>query len=86
MKKIIAGIIRFIMPNAIRKHEREEKIKRIHNAAVMQNLLDNEHMIKDAVNKRFDAVYTTKKALKTARVYYMSNYRSDIALRKADFK
>ena len=86
MKKIIATIIRFFMPKAIREHEREEKIKRIHNAVIMQNLLDDEHMIKDAVNKRFDTVYTTKKALKTARVYGMSNYRSDIALENADFQ
>lgn len=86
MKKIIATIIRVIMPNAVRKHEREEKARRIHNAVVMQNLLDNEHMIKDAVNKRFDTVYTTKKALKVARVYGMSDYNSFKALQEADFR
>ncbi len=86
MKKIIANIIRFVMPNAIRKHEEEKKNKHIHNAIIMQNLLDIEHMIKDAVNERFDTVYTTKKALKTARVYGISDYRSDIALENADFK
>lgn len=86
MKKIIAAIIRFVMPNAIRQHEKEKEIKRNHNAVIMQNLLDDEHMIKDAVNKRFDTVYTTKKALKTARVYGMSNYRSDVALENADFQ
>ena len=86
MKKIIAAIIRAIMPNEVRKHKREEKAKRIHNAVVMQNLLDNEHMIKDAVNKRFDTVYTTKKALKVARVYGMDDYNSALALRNADFR
>ena len=86
MKKIIAAIIRTIMPNEVRKHKREEKAKRIHNAVVMQNLLDNEHMIKEAVNKRFDTVYTTKKALKTARIYGMSDYNSFKALNEADFR
>jgi hypothetical protein len=86
MKKIIAAIIRTIMPNEVRKHKREEKAKRIHNAVVMQTLLGNEHMIKDAVNKRFDTVYTTKKALKTSRVYGMNDYNSALALRNADFR
>ena len=86
MKKIIAAIIRVIMPKAVREHEREEKARRIHNAVIMQNLLDNEHMIKDAVNKRFDTVYTTKKALKVARVYGISDYNSFKALQEADFR
>ena len=86
MKKIIAAIIRSFMPKAVREHEREEKARRIHNAVVMQTLLDNEHMIKEAVNKRFDTVYTTKKALKTARVYGMSTYSSVRALIEADFR
>lgn len=86
MKKIIATIIRFLMPNKVKEHEREEKLRRIHNAVVMQNLLDNEHMIKDAVNNHFDTVYTTKKALKTARVYGMNDYNSFKALKEADFR
>lgn len=86
MKKIIAAIIRTIMPNEVRKHKREEKAKHIHNAVVMQTLLDNEHMIKEAVNKRFDTVYTTKKALKVGRVYGMSDYNSAKALQEADFR
>lgn len=86
MKKIIASIIRFVIPKAVRKHEKEVKTKRNHNAVIMQNLLDNEHMIKDAVNKRFNTVYTTKKALKTSRVYGMNDYNSAEALKKADFK
>ena len=86
MKKIVATIIRFFMPKAVREHEREEKARRINNAVIMQNLLDNEHMIKDAVNKRFDTVYTTKKALKIARVYGMNDYNSALALRNADFR
>lgn len=86
MKKIIAAIIRAIMPNEVRKHKREEKARRIHNACVMQTLLDNEHMIKDAINNHFDTVYTTKKALKTARVYGRSDYNSFKALKEADFR
>ena len=86
MKKIIAAIIKLLMPNAIRKHEKEEKAKNIHNADTIQHLLDLEHMIKDAVNKRFDTVYTTKKALKTARIYGMSDYNSFKALNEADFR
>lgn len=86
MKKIIAAIIRFFMPKAVREHEKEEKAKNIHNADTIQHLLDLEHMIKDAVNKRFDTVYTTKKALKTARIYGMSDYNSFKALNEADFR
>lgn len=86
MKKIIANIIRFVMPNAIRQHEKEKKNNHDYNATIMQTLLDNEHMIKDAVNNRFGTVYTTKKALKTARVYGMSDYNSAKALKEADFK
>ena len=86
MKKIIAAIIRVIMPNEVRKHKREEKTKYIHNAVVIQTLLDNEHMIKDAVNERFDAVYTTKKALKVSRIFGMNDYNSALALEKADFR
>lgn len=86
MKKIIAAIIRVIMPKVIEKHEREEKARRIHNAVIMQNLLDNEHMIKDAVNNRFDTVCTTKDALKIARIHGMTDYNSAEALRNADFR
>ena len=86
MKKIIAAIIRAIMPNEVRKHKREEKAKRIYYANVMKNLLDNEHMIKDAVNKRFDAVYTTKKALETARIHRMTDYSSFMALKETNFR
>lgn len=86
MKKIIATIIRAIMPKAVREHKREEKARRVHNAVIMQNLLDNEHMIKEAVNKRFDTVCTTKDALKIARIHGMSDYNSVEALRNADFR
>ena len=86
MKKIIAAIIRVIIPKVVRKHEREKESKRIHNAYIMQDLLDNEHRIKNAVNKRFDTAYTTKKALRTARIHGMSDYYSDLALQGADFR
>ena len=86
MKKIIAAIIRFFMPKAVRKHEREEKAKRIHNANVLQDLLDNEHALRDRINAHFDTVYTTKKALQTACVYGMTTYSSFTALKEADFR
>lgn len=86
MKKIIANIIRFFMPKAIRKHEREEKARRIHNANVMQSLLDNEHEIRDKVNAQFDTVYTTREALKVAYRNDMGNYHSYFALQEADFR
>ena len=40
----------------------------------------------EAVNKRFDTVYTTKKALKVGRVYGMNTYNSFTALKEADFR
>lgn len=86
MKKIISAIIRLLMPNTVRKHEIEEKARRIHNAVIMQQLLDNEHMIKDSVNNRFNTVCTTKDALKIARIHGMTDYNSCEALRKADFR
>ena len=86
MKKIIAAIIRFLMPKAVKEHEREEKARRIHNAVVMQNLLDNEHMLKNAVNARLDTAYTTKKALEMARVCGIYDYNSFTALKEADFR
>lgn len=86
MKKIIAAIIRAIMPNEVRKHKREEKARRIHNANVMQELLDNEHEIRDKVNARFDAVHTTREALKIAYRNDMGNYHSYFALQEADFR
>lgn len=86
MKKIIAAIIRVIMPKAIKEHKREEKARRIHNANVMQELLDNEHDLRDRINAHFDTVYTTKKALRIARVNDMTNYNSYFALQEADFR
>lgn len=86
MKKIIAAVIRFLMPKVIEKHEREKKARRIHNANVMQELLDNEHEIRDKVNARFDAVYTTREALKVAYRNDMGNYHSYFALQEADFR
>ena len=82
MKKIIATIIRVIIPNVIRKHE---SAKHIHNAAVMQKLLDKEHFIRDNYNDEFDTVYTTKKALKKAYKACKTGYNSDVALNHADF-
>ena len=86
MKKIIATIIRFVMPKAIKQHEKEEKARRIHNANVMQELLDNEHDLRDRINAHFDTVYTTKKALRLGYVNDMTDYNSYFALQEADFK
>ena len=86
MKKIIAIIIRVIMPNAIRQHEKEKKNKHIHNANIMQHLLDAEHDIKYRVNERFDTVYTTKNAIKCANAYGITKYNSVRALNEARFE
>jgi hypothetical protein len=86
MKKIIAAIIRTIMPNEVRKHKREEKAKRIHNANVLQHLLDNEHDLRDRVNGHQFIPSTTKKAVLMANKYGFSRYNSVKALKEADFR
>ena len=86
MKKIIATIIRAIMPKAIREHEKEEKAKHSYNATIMQQLLDAEHDIKYIVNERFDTVYTTKNAIRCANAYGIVKYNSVRALNEARFK
>ena len=86
MKKFIAAIIRVIMPKAIRKHKREEKAKRIHNAVIMQHLLDAEHDLRDRVNEHQHIPSTTKKAVLMANKYGFSRYNSAKALREADFR
>lgn len=86
MKKIIAAIIRFFMPNAVRKHKIKEKNKRIHNANVLQSLLDREHELRDKINERQHIPSTTKKALLMANKYGLRRYNSVQALREADFR
>lgn len=82
MKKIIAGIIRFVMPNVIKEHE----TKRIHNINVMQNLLDYEHELRDMVNNDCNQVFTTKYALIYGNSQRFFTYSSHRALKEADFK
>lgn len=86
MKKIIAAIIRVIMPNEVRKHKREEKAKRIHNANVLQHLLDAEHDLRDRVNEHQHIPSTTKNAILKANKYGLSRYNSFEALKEADFR
>ena len=86
MKKIIAAIIRFVMPNSIRQHEKENNNKRIHNATIMQQLLDTEHNIRDKVNERFDTVYTTKNAIRCGNANGIVKYNSVRALNEARFE
>lgn len=86
MKKIIATIIRFFMPKAVRKHEREEKARRIHNAMIMQHLLDAEHDLRDRVNSHQHIPSTTKNAILKANIYGFSRYNSFEALKEADFR
>lgn len=86
MKKIIAAIIRAIMPNEVRKHKREEKAKRIHNANVIQHLLDAEHDLRNRVNEHQFIPSTTKKAVLMANKYGFSRYNSVKALKEADFR
>lgn len=86
MKKIIAAIIRAIMPNVIRKHEQEEKAKRIHNANVLQSLLTLEHNIRDTYNRQNGTVYTTKKACLKALSSGLTQYNCLLGIREADFR
>ena len=83
MKKFIATIIRAIMPKAVRQHEEQ---KRIHNANVMQHLLDAEHDLRDRVNEHQFIPSTTKKAVLMANKYGFSRYNSVKALKEADFR
>ena len=82
MKKIIAAIIRVIMPKAIREHEN----KRIHNANVLQSLLDREHELRDKINEHQHIPSTTKKAVLMANKYGFRRYNSVQALKEADFR
>ena len=82
MKKIIAAIIRFFIPNSVREHEN----KRIHNANVLQHLLDAEHDLRDRVNEHQHIPSTTKKAVLMANKYGLSRYNSFEALKEADFR
>jgi hypothetical protein len=86
MKKFIATIIRFIMPNAVKAHEIEERKKCIHNANVIQHLLDAEHDLRDRVNEHQIIPSTTKNAILKANKYGFSRYNSVKALKEADFR
>ena len=82
MKKIIAAIIRSFMPKAVREHEN----KRIHNANVLQSLLDHEHELRDMVDNDCNQVFTTKYALRYGNSQRFFTYSSHRALRNADFR
>lgn len=82
MKKIIATIIRAIMPKAVREYE----TKRKHNANVLQHLLDAEHDLRDRVNQHQHIPSTTKNAILKANRYGFSRYNSFEALKEADFR
>lgn len=82
MKKIIAAIIRFFMPKAVREYE----AKRIHNANVIQSLLDHEHELRDMVDNDCNQVFTTKYALRYGNSQRFFTYSSHRALRNADFR
>ena len=86
MKKIIAAIIRVIMPKAVKKHEEEEKARRIHNANEIQHLLRKEHAIADLYNADNNTVYTTAKALDMAKLENRTDYNRHLALKMADFR
>ena len=74
MKKIIAAIIRFFMPKAVREHEREEKARRLNNACVLQYLLNKEHNIRDEYNFNNNTVFTTKEAIRRAYLSDQTDY------------
>lgn len=83
MKKFIATIIRAIMPKAVRQYEEQ---KRVHNARILQNLLNVEHDLRDRVNEHQFIPSTTKKAVLMANKYGFSRYNSVKALKEADFR
>ncbi len=83
MKKFIATIIRAIMPNTVRQHEEQ---KRIHNARILQNLLNVEHDLKNRINSMNNTVYTTKKAIEIANKTNFCNHNSVRSLQEADFR
>lgn len=82
MKKFIAAIIRVLMPKAVREHEN----KRIHNANVLQHLLDAEHDLRDRVNEHEYIPCTTKRAILIANCRGLSRYNSAKALKETDFR
>lgn len=86
MKKFIATIIRAIMPKAVRQHEREERNRRIHNAIVLQGLLNLEHNIRDIYNRQNGTDYTTKKACLKALSSGLTEYNCLLGIREADFR
>lgn len=86
MKKIIAAIIRFFMPKAVMKHEREEKARHIHNANVLQNLLDKEHNIRDKYNSDNNTVFTTKEAIRKAYVAGKTDYNGYSSLNSEGYR
>lgn len=86
MKKIIATIIRFVMPNMIRQHEREERNRHIHNAIVLQGLLNLEHNIRDTYNRQNGTDYTTKKACLKALSSGLTQYNCLLGVKEADFR
>lgn len=71
------------MPNTIRKHEEN---KRIHNANVLQRLLNLEHAIRDAYNRQNDTVYTTKKACLKALHDGLTDYNCLSSIENANFR
>lgn len=86
MKKFIAAIIRFFMPKAVRQHERKERNRRIHNAIVLQGLLNLEHNIRDIYNRQNGTDYTTKKACLKALSSGLTQYNCLLGIREADFR
>ena len=86
MKKIIAAIIRAIMPKAIRKHEIEEKARRIQNANILQYLLNKEHRIRDEYNADNNTVFTTKEAIRRAYVSGKTDYNGYGSLSNAGYR
>lgn len=91
MKKLIVALVYafervFNINGIVTKTFREEKARRVHNANVIQHLLDAEHDLRDRVNEHQFIPSTTKNAILKANKYGFSRYNSYRALIEADFR
>ena len=69
-----------------KKHEIEEKARRIQNANILQYLLDKEHRIRDEYNADNNTVFTTKEARRRAYVSGKTDYNGYGSLSNAGYR
>lgn len=91
MKKLLVALVyaferAFNINGIVTKTFREEKARRNHNSAILQNLLDCEHGLRDLINTNHNEVFTTKKAIEYANKIKFASYNSHRSLQEADFR